>query len=487
MTEPSIKQQGLEAIRKQRFDEAVAHLEEAARLDPSDAETRALLGIAFSHQGLTDQATASLEAAAALAPHNPEYRFYIGAALERAGDRNGAVAAYQAVLQVQPDHAQTRQRLAVLSAEASGSAGLESDRPVTTSHAAEAAPTRAAVGSDESPPQFLIPGSSDRPVTSVVPAKLQYVHVPAGAEDDAEEMEDSFSPVRAFQYWLEILTAPARFFGRRGLGTAPLPLLMFALLMGILSVPGSMFAHWRTGEWPFDTPAVAPFVIALLMPLGTMVGSVIPGAAIHMTARGLGGVGTFAASCSSLIYSHLALAPIRSLLAVPLLLLPQAPPQELPATGSGPRNSPALASPVAWKGTTRPVALVTGGSAGAPGDLAPLPETYAGGWDPAQLRPIHPAGLVQDEPPLRGGRQSEDAAADGPIDDDFDVLSLAVGFGAILAGLISTIWLAVLMVISIRAVHRLNVVRSLIAVSLPFGVLVLLLTLAGLAGLFRSG
>lgn len=88
---------------------------------------------------------------------------------------------------------------------------------------------------------------------------------------------------------------------------------------------------------------------------------------------------------------------------------------------------------------------------------------------------------------MRGGGQPEDAAADGPIDDDFDLLSLAVAVGAILAGSIATLWLAVLLVISVRAVHRLSVARSVIAVVLPFGAWVLLLTLAGLAGLFRSG
>jgi hypothetical protein len=82
----SPREQGIQALRAGRLDEALALLAQAVRADGQDAEAQAFLGVAYSQQGLHTQALQALRSAVALQPQNSQYRFNLEVALERAQD-----------------------------------------------------------------------------------------------------------------------------------------------------------------------------------------------------------------------------------------------------------------------------------------------------------------------------------------------------------------------------------------------------------------
>lgn len=117
-SDPSLRDQGIEALRARDFDRAIDLLARAVMADDGDADSKALLGVAYSQKGLHTQAKRALQAAVDLQPQNANFRFNLGVALERAGDSEGAAAAYRETLQLNKDHAQARAKLQALGPQA---------------------------------------------------------------------------------------------------------------------------------------------------------------------------------------------------------------------------------------------------------------------------------------------------------------------------------------------------------------------------------
>lgn len=113
---PSLREQGIQALREGRIDAAIDLLSRAALAGGDDAEAQACLGIACSRNGLHAQARQALEAAVALEPGNADYRFHLGAALEQAGDLSGALRAYREALRIDDSHPLAYARVATLEA-----------------------------------------------------------------------------------------------------------------------------------------------------------------------------------------------------------------------------------------------------------------------------------------------------------------------------------------------------------------------------------
>jgi tetratricopeptide (TPR) repeat protein len=114
---PSLREQGVQALRQGHLDQAIDFLVQAVRVDSRDAEAQAFLGMAYSQKGLHPQAIQALTTAVEREPQNAQYSHNLGAALERAGDRQHAAAAYREALQIDPQHAQARARLQALGPE----------------------------------------------------------------------------------------------------------------------------------------------------------------------------------------------------------------------------------------------------------------------------------------------------------------------------------------------------------------------------------
>lgn len=93
---------------------AVAHLDTAARLEPSNAAVIIDLGRALLADGRLEPAGRAFEAALALTGEHPEIRFHLGLVRERQGRRQDAEAQYQQVLIQAPGHTGARFRLARL-------------------------------------------------------------------------------------------------------------------------------------------------------------------------------------------------------------------------------------------------------------------------------------------------------------------------------------------------------------------------------------
>src|SRR5437016_1892084 len=111
---PSLREQGIQALREGQLDQAIDLLARAITADSQDAEAQAYLGVAYGQNGLHAQARQALERAVELQPKDAHHRYNLGAVLERAGDRQGAVQAYRDALQLDPGHAQARARLQTL-------------------------------------------------------------------------------------------------------------------------------------------------------------------------------------------------------------------------------------------------------------------------------------------------------------------------------------------------------------------------------------
>jgi uncharacterized RDD family membrane protein YckC len=111
MESPSLREQGMQALEQGDLDRAIDFLARAVMADDRDAESKALLGVAYSQKGLHAQAQRALQTAIELEPGNPNYRFNLGVVMERAGSSQDAAAAYREVLRIDPGHTQAQARL----------------------------------------------------------------------------------------------------------------------------------------------------------------------------------------------------------------------------------------------------------------------------------------------------------------------------------------------------------------------------------------
>jgi tetratricopeptide (TPR) repeat protein len=87
-----------------RYEEAIAAYREAVRLAPDDAAAHFYLGLAYQQQGDLDQALASYQEAIRLDPNLDEAHTNIGGVYENLGEVDKAIAAYTTAIQVNPDN-----------------------------------------------------------------------------------------------------------------------------------------------------------------------------------------------------------------------------------------------------------------------------------------------------------------------------------------------------------------------------------------------
>jgi tetratricopeptide (TPR) repeat protein len=161
---PSLREQGIQALRAGNLDGAIDLLARAAMADGQDAEAQAFLGVAYSQKGQHDLAQRALQAAIAMQPQEARYPFNLGVAREQAGDATGAVQAYREALRLNPAHAQAKARLQAMEARAAASSaatpatggstpwlGQQPPGVAPTAPAAPAAPTAPWLAGQQAP------------------------------------------------------------------------------------------------------------------------------------------------------------------------------------------------------------------------------------------------------------------------------------------------------------------------------------------------
>jgi tetratricopeptide (TPR) repeat protein len=94
--------------------EAEDILRQAYRLDPSNLEARANLGILLHRRGLYDEAELELGAVCAAAPEDGTAFFYRGEALNRLGRVDEAIEALERVIELLPGNHRAHYTLGVL-------------------------------------------------------------------------------------------------------------------------------------------------------------------------------------------------------------------------------------------------------------------------------------------------------------------------------------------------------------------------------------
>ena len=75
-------------------------LEAALKLDPTDAESRYMLGMAYAKAGRMEDALREVKEAVATEPDNPEFHQALALILERKGDKDGALAEFEKAFQL---------------------------------------------------------------------------------------------------------------------------------------------------------------------------------------------------------------------------------------------------------------------------------------------------------------------------------------------------------------------------------------------------
>ena len=94
-----------------RGSEALAHYQEAIRLNPALAEAHFNLGVALAKRGDLTAATRCFQEAARLNPEDPQAHLNLGVALAQQSRLGQAIVEFQAVLRLDPANAAAKQYL----------------------------------------------------------------------------------------------------------------------------------------------------------------------------------------------------------------------------------------------------------------------------------------------------------------------------------------------------------------------------------------
>ncbi len=319
---PSLREQGLQALRESNIDSAVDLLARAVMADGRDAEAQAFLGVAYSRQGQHALAARALRTAVELQPGEARYRFNLGVALESAGDAEGAAMAYREALRLNPRHPQAGAKLQALGVPAAPAAADFSVGAVGQSAAPSpwasgaAGPSRAPAGAvtcpsckQSSKPGLLCEWCSAPLKSPAMTPTAPWLQTAAGmapvegetARSAGSHEEDRFDIGQAFRDWLQILMSPRRFFqdqeGREGL-KAPLGFLVIYLLF---SIAGSIPMFLKLGASGLPTGMLLLFGIGVGVPL-SLVGLFIWASIVHGASRLFGGQASYAGSFRAATY-----------------------------------------------------------------------------------------------------------------------------------------------------------------------------------------
>ncbi|MGD8237161.1 MAG: tetratricopeptide repeat protein [Armatimonadota bacterium] len=109
---------GTKALNDNRLAEAVTHLGEAARVEPSNGQVWTMLGMAYLRHGMPNEALSTLTSAVRLRPSNATSRYFLGLAYQRTGNVAGAAEQLRFALQIDPNYHEARQALGDLGAQA---------------------------------------------------------------------------------------------------------------------------------------------------------------------------------------------------------------------------------------------------------------------------------------------------------------------------------------------------------------------------------
>jgi hypothetical protein len=356
---PSLREQGVQALRDGEIDRAVDLLARVVIADGQDAEAQALLGVAYSQKGLHAQATRALETAIELRPQELRYQFNLGVALEQASDWNGAANAYRRVLQANPEHPQARAKLQALGSKVQSAPVVTAPRGGAVSPSAPpnapwlAADTLAAGPVATGPPgtiqcaqckQWSMPGLSCEWCSAPLKPAHHSGFSPSRADTAAPYAgivhEDRFDLMQACKDWVSVLISPNSFFAnqqsREGF-KAPLAFLFAYLLVNLIfCLPGFMAGKYP-GISPASTPGMA-VAMAIGMPIGLAIylGMLFVWAGIvHGTSKLFGGQGSYAGSFRVVTY---ALAPLLLLGLLSTIAVMATSPISTPAAGVRPET-----------------------------------------------------------------------------------------------------------------------------------------------------
>jgi Flp pilus assembly protein TadD len=116
--------------RKQLWDEAIDHLQEAVRLRPDYADAYFNLGSVLFQQGRTDQAIAQWQKTLAIRPTDAEAHRSVASALRKQGNVKEAIAEYEQALNVVPEDSVALNNLAWILATSSDATMRDGPRAV---------------------------------------------------------------------------------------------------------------------------------------------------------------------------------------------------------------------------------------------------------------------------------------------------------------------------------------------------------------------
>ena len=98
-------------VQKGRMDEAITHFQEALKIDPNEAEMHYNLGNALLKEGSVDDAIIQYQKALEIKPDYVDVRVNLGNALLKKGSVDDAIAHFRKALQIKPDNTKAQNNL----------------------------------------------------------------------------------------------------------------------------------------------------------------------------------------------------------------------------------------------------------------------------------------------------------------------------------------------------------------------------------------